>query len=395
MFFFFKQKTAYEIYQCDWSSDVCSSDLIGANVDDFHKAAKITRGNIEKSISEQGKDIRQANEKARALIKKNTANNRKLITVITIIAALAIICASIMLSLSITRPLKRLTEGAMAISRGNLDQYIEIRSRDEIGQLAESFNEMASAVAEVDRMKSEFVTIASHELRTPIHAMLLGVSGILEGYSGEVSDETREDLQIVNEGITRLMRLVEGLLDLSRIEARKFQFSIDRISVEHIVKSAIEQVSQLIESHQHVIDTNVPADTPDIYADGERIIQVVMNLLSNAIKYTPEGGKILVLAEKKGEEVLISVADNGYGIPQEARDKVFEKFFQADSIMSQRVGGSGLGLTIARGIVEEHSGSIHFESPVPEGRFPGLPLGGERKGTVFIVHLPIKKEKEL
>jgi two-component system sensor histidine kinase VicK len=151
----------------------------------------------------------------------------------------------------------------------------------------------------------------------------------------------------------------------------------------------------VVESHQHVIDTNVSADTPDIYADREKIIQVVMNLLSNAIKYTPEGGKILVLAEKKGEEVLISVADNGYGIPQEAHDKVFEKFFQADSITSQRVGGSGLGLTIARSIVEEHGGSIHFESPVPEGRFPGLPLGGERKGTVFMVHLPIKKEKEL
>jgi len=368
---------------------------IGANVDDFHKAANITRDNIEKSISKQGKDIREANEKARALIKEDTANNRNLITIITIIAALAVICASIMLSLTITRPLKRLTEGAVAISKGNLDQHIETRSRDEIGQLAESFNEMATAVAEVDRMKSEFVTIASHELRTPIHAMLLAVSGILEGYSGEINDETREDLEIVDEGITRLMRLVEDLLDLSRIEARKFQLNIDRISVEYIVKSAIEQVSLLIESHQHVIDTNVSADSPDIYADREKIIQVVMNLLSNAIKYTPEGGKILVFAEKKGDEVLISVADNGYGIPQEAHDKVFEKFFQADSITSQRVGGSGLGLTIARGIVEEHGGSIHFESPVPEGRFPSLPLGGVRKGTVFMVHLPIKKEKEL
>ena len=368
---------------------------IGANVDDFHKAANITRENIEKSILEQGKDIRQSNEKARALIEENTVKNRNLMTIITIIAALAVICASIMIGLTITRPLKRLTEGAVAISKGDLDQHIEVKSRDEIGQLAVSFNEMANAVAEVDRMKSEFVTIASHELRTPIHAMLLGVSGILEGYSGEVSDETREDLQIVNEGITRLMRLVEDLLDLSRIEARMFELNIDRISVEYIIRSATEEVSRLIESHNHVIDMNVPSDIPDIYADRERIIQVVMNLLSNAIKYTPEGGKILIRAEKKEEEVLFLIADNGYGIPLEAHDKVFEKFFQADSIMSQRVGGSGLGLTIARGIVEEHSGSIHFESPIPEDRFPGLPLGGERKGTVFIVSLPIKRDKEL
>jgi len=161
------------------------------------------------------------------------------------------------------------------------------------------------------------------------------------------------------------------------------------------IRSATEQVSRLIESHNHIIDMNVPSDIPDIYADRERIIQVVMNLLSNATKYTPEGGKILIRAEKKEEEVLFLIADNGYGIPLEAHDKVFEKFFQADSIMSQRVGGSGLGLTIARGIVEEHNGSIHFESPIPEDRFPGLPLGGERKGTVFIVSLPIKRDKEL
>ncbi|MBC8456838.1 MAG: HAMP domain-containing histidine kinase [Deltaproteobacteria bacterium] len=243
-------------------------------------------------------------------------------------------------------------------------------------------------------MKSAFVTIASHELRTPIHAMLLGVSGILEGYSGEINDETREDLQIVNGGIARLTRLVENLLDLSRIEARKFELNITRISVEHIINSAMGEISQLIDAHNHVIIKNIPSDIPDIHADGERIIQVVMNLLSNSIKYTPEGGKILIGVEKKGEKVVFSIADNGYGIPPEVHDKVFEKFFQADSIMSQRVGGSGLGLTITKGIVEEHGGDIHFESPIPEGRFNDLPLGGERKGTVFIVSLPIKRDKE-
>jgi len=121
--------------------------------------------------------------------------------------------------------------------------------------------------------------------------------------------------------------------------------------------------------------------------------QVVVNLLSNSIKYTPEGGRILIGAEEKGNDIVFSVADNGYGIPLAAHDKVFERFFQADSIMSQRVGGSGLGLTIAKGIVEEHGGSIYFESPISAGRFPDLPLGGDRKGTVFFVHLPMKKER--
>jgi len=124
--------------------------------------------------------------------------------------------------------------------------------------------------------------------------------------------------------------------------------------------------------------------------DEKRVVQVVINLLSNSIKYTPKGGKVILSAEKAGQEIIFSIADNGYGIPLWAHEKIFEKFFQADSIMSQEVGGSGLGLTISKGIVEEHGGTIHFESPIQQKLFPDLPLGGERKGTLFVVHLPIK-----
>lgn len=362
---------------------------IGANVNDFHKVANITKASIEQSILDQGKDIEAATAKARKVMQKSAAKNRNLIILITILAAVAVICASIIFSLTITRPLKRLTEGAMAMSRGQLDQHIDIKSRDEIGELSKSFNEMAAAVAEVDRIKSEFVTIVSHELRTPIHAMLLGVSGILEGYSGEISDEAKEDLLIVNDGISRLQGLVENLLDLSRIEARKFQLNIAAARLEALVDSALEEVSPLIQSRQHDIIKYIPEDMPEIYVDDERILQVIINILSNAIKYTPEGGKIIIRAEKKDNELVLSVADNGYGIPLWAHEKIFDKFFQADSIMSQEVGGSGLGLTITKGIVEEHGGAISFESPAPEERFPDLPLGGERKGCVFSIHMPL------
>jgi signal transduction histidine kinase len=362
---------------------------IGANVDDFHEAANKTRDSIEESIARQEEDMRSANEMAGALIEGSARRNRNLITVITVIAVLSVVGASILLGFHITRPLKRLTQGAVAISKGELNQHIRVKSRDEIGQLADSFNEMADAVAQVDRMKSEFVTIASHEFRTPIHAMLLGVSGILEGYSGDIDHETREDLQVVNEGIVRLTGLVENLLDLSRIESRKFELNLARISVKHILKSALGEVSQLMDSHGHTVIERYSSKLPDIYGDEKRMIQVVVNLLSNSIKYTPEGGKILIGAEKEGNDMVFSVADNGYGIPLEVHDKVFERFFQADSIMSQKVGGSGLGLTIAEGIVQEHGGSIHFESPLQTERFPDLPLGGDRKGTVFRVHLPV------
>jgi len=362
---------------------------IGANVDDFHKAANITKAGIEKSIAKQSRDIQQSQHEARELIVHNTTANRKLITFITIGSALLLICVAIVFSLTITRPLKRLTQGARAISRGEYYQNIDVNSGDEVELLARSFNQMAAVVAEVDRMKSEFVTIASHEFRTPIHAMLLGVSGILEGYADEINEEVREDLMIVNEGIERLMSLVENLLDISRIEARKIDLNITQESLEHIINAAIEELSQLIESNGHHVKKSISTDIPDIFVDRKKITQVVINLLSNAIKYTPGQGVILIWAEKKEEEVVFSIADNGYGIPVWAHTAIFEKFFQADSIMSYKVGGSGLGLTIAKGIVEEHGGNIHFRSPIPEDRFTDLPLDQKRKGAVFTIHLPI------
>ena len=362
---------------------------IGANVDEFHKAANLTKANIERAIGAQSRDIEATTDQTRELIEHSSSRNRNLVTIITLISVLAIILVSVAISLGITNPLRRLSEVAVAMTRGDLNQSIEVKSGDEIGQLAKSFNEMAAAVAEVDEMKSEFVTIASHELRTPIQAMLLGVSGILEGYSGKIDEETREDLLLAKDGIERLTRLVENLLDLSRIEARKIEFNPSVTSVAEIVDRAAEEVFELAALHNHTITKNVPPHIPRIIADRDRIIQVLINLLSNSIKYSPDAGKIAIEVESKGGEVVFSVADNGYGIPSWAQEEVFKKFFQADSVMSHRVGGCGLGLTISRGLVEEHGGSIRCESPIPEGRFPDLPLGGERKGTIFTVHLSI------
>jgi signal transduction histidine kinase len=362
---------------------------VGANVDEFHKAASITKTNIQESIRQQGRDIETATLQTRELIENSSSINRKLITIITLVSISGIIFASVVISLGITKPLRRLSEVAVAMSRGDLNQSIEVKSRDEVGQLAKSFNEMAVTLSEVDKMKSEFVTIASHELRTPIQAMLLGVSGILEGYSGKIDEEVREDLLLAKDGIERLTRLVQNLLDLSRIEARKIEFDLETTSVVEIIDKAVEQVFGLTTLHNHAIIRKVPQGIPKILTDKDRIIQVLVNLLSNSIKYTPDGGKIVIGVELAGSEVIFSVADNGYGIPLWAQEEVFKKFFQADSVMSQKVGGCGLGLTISKGIVEEHGGSILCESPILPGQFSDLPLGGDRRGTVFVVRLPI------
>jgi hypothetical protein len=362
---------------------------IGANVEEFHKAANITKDRIEQSISKQGHDIESSTNATRQLINQTASYNRHLLMVITLFTALIVVIASLVISLNITTPLKRLTEGALAMSQGNLDQSIEVKSTDEIGQLAQSFNEMAAAVSELDKRKSEFVATASHELRTPIQAMLLSISGLLEGYSGKIDEEAREDIIIAKDGLERLMRLVENLLDLSRIEARKIDLHIVNTSVAEIISRALEEVSDLAAAHQHKFINQVRSPIPDVAVDQDRLIQVMINLLSNSIKYSPDGGKILINAQVQGKEIILSVADNGYGVPLWAQEKIFSKFFQADSIMSQKVGGSGLGLTISQGLVEEHGGRITCESPLPPEQFPDLDLGGERLGTRFNVHLPI------
>lgn len=362
---------------------------IGANVDDFHKDAYVAKAKIEKLIAREGEEMARANEKARNFINKSASDNRKMMMVIMVIAGVGIVGTAIVISLNITKPLRRLTEKALDLGKGNLDQSIEVTSQDEIGQLTKTFNEMAKSLSELDKMKSEFVTTASHELRTPIQAMLLGISGVLEGYSGQIDEEVREDLQLARTGIERLMRLVESLLDLSRMEARKTQFAIDRVSVTEIVERAMAEVNGLADAHGHVLTLDMSSDCPSIEADRDRIIQLVVNLLSNAIKYNPDGGAIVLKVEQTAETIRFLSADNGYGVPATAKDRIFDKFFQADSIMSQKVGGTGLGLAISREIVQMHGGSIECESPLPTGQFPGLVLGGERKGSIFTVTLPI------
>ena len=288
---------------------------IGANLDEFHKAAKTTRVEIEKNIRKQGDDITLAAAESRKLIEKGASRNLGLMTAITLGSALIVACVSVLVSLSITRPLRRLTAGAAAMAGGDLKQAIRVGSRDEIGQLARSFNEMAAAVAEVDRMKSEFVTIASHELRTPIHAMLLGVSGLLEGYSGTIDEEAREDLNLAKDGIERLVRLVENLLDLSRIEAGKVELNLARTPVREILDRAVDETWKLAAAHGHKVVSRLPPDSLHVLADRDRVVQAVINLLSNSIKYTPDDGTIVVGSYEENGEVVVEVADNGWRHP--------------------------------------------------------------------------------
>lgn len=362
---------------------------VGANVDEFHKDATITKAKIEAQIVKIAGEMEAKNRQTQREMEQSVMHNRKTMALITLLAVISVIIISCLLNRGIIKPLKRLTDCALAMSNGNLDQSIVVESKDEIGQLATTFNKMAKSISSLDKMKSDFVTIASHELRTPIQAMLLSISGILEGYSGKIDEEVREDLQLARIGVERLMRLVDNLLNLSRIEARKTELNITSVQAEDVVELAILQVSELLHVNRHVISRSIQPGLMPIYADKDRIIQVLINLLSNSIKYNPAGGQIHVAVEQSGDYLTFAVTDNGYGVPPWAKEDIFKKFFQADSIMSHRVGGSGLGLTISKGIVESHNGVITCESPVPDGHGVGLTFGGDRKGSIFTLSLPV------
>ena len=362
---------------------------VGANVPDFHKAANVTKDYIEQSMQEKSREIQGSREKTRLAIKESDRRNRNVLSILAILSGCCVFGVAVFVSLNITRPIKDLTKGAAAIARGHFPQRIEVNSRDELKQLAESFNEMAAAVAELDRMKSDFVTTASHELRTPIHSMLLVISGTLAGYSGPINEELREDLETVRGELSRLTRLVNDLLDLSRIEARKAHVTLSGVSAKEVIDAAVSEVTGLADDRSHVIRMVLAPDLPRIQADRDRMIQVLVNLLSNSIKYSPDGATIIITAHTEADALQITVVDNGYGVPAWAHQKIFDKFFQADSIMSQKVGGSGLGLTISAEILNLHHGAIDCKSPLSPEDFPDLPLGGERKGSVFTVTLPL------
>jgi signal transduction histidine kinase len=367
---------------------------IGANVEDFHKDATVTKGKIEHQLARSGQEMARKNARVQAFINEKAANNRKIMSLIMILAGFGVSAMAVALSLGITKPLLLLTDGARAMGRGNLEQTIPVTSQDEIGQLATTFNEMARSIAELDKMKSDFVTIASHELRTPIQAMLLSISGIMEGYSGTIDDEVREDLQVARQGIERLMRLVENLLNLSRIESRKVELLVEPTAVNEIIDTTIAELADLAREHGHDIAMNLQPGLPLLNVDRDRVTQVMINLLSNAIKYNPDGGVIVLGGELAGEAIRLTVADNGYGVPPWATQEIFKKFFQADSIMSHKVGGTGLGLAISKGIVEMHGGTIECTSPLAAEQFPGFSLGGERKGALFMVTLPVSAPRE-
>lgn len=217
----------------------------------------------------------------------------------------------------------------------------------------------------VDQMKTEFIAVASHELRTPMTSIKGSIDLILSGFAGEISAETQELLEIAQNSCDRLIRLINGILDLAKIEAGQIKLNPVALDLREVAERSIRSVRSLADRSEVTLTLAQPEELPTVEADKDRIEQVVTNLLSNAIKFSPPKGEVRVELKTESDWVKCSVVDQGPGIQPEDLERVFGKFQQVGD--ARRKGGTGLGLAITQALVHEHKGRIWVESTVNEG----------------------------
>jgi two-component system phosphate regulon sensor histidine kinase PhoR len=243
-------------------------------------------------------------------------------------------------------------------------------------------------LARIDEMKNEFISVVSHELRTPLTAIKGFTDLILEGEAGDISDEQRSFLEIVQSNSDRLVALINDMLDISRIESGRISLDLDEIDLPHTVTRALATLRPLIEEKHLSVQTELDDSAPIVLADEARLLQILTNLISNACKYTPQNGWITVRTEALEGQVAISVSDTGMGIPPESLPQVFSKFYRVDQPASRDIGGTGLGLAITKSLVEMHGGRVNIASKVGVGTTVRFTLPSARSSAGDPLALP-------
>src|SRR3990172_3849103 len=263
-----------------------------------------------------------------------------------------------MLFRQIPSPLRAVSQAAEAIAAGQLDRRVEAKTADEIGRLAQSFNRMAESLAQADVQRRNMVADIAHELRTPLTV----VQGSLEAMLDGVYDLNPENIASIHQQTALLSRLVADLRDLALAEAGQLRLDWQSVDLEAVIAQASNGLQSQALEKGVTFKVELPQGLPRIRGDGQRLQQVLFNLVSNALRHTPTGGTVKTAVEVKEDRVVIRVQDTGSGIPAEDLPHVFERFYRVDRSRARSTGGSGLGLTIAKRIVEAHGGQIWAQS---------------------------------
>jgi Signal transduction histidine kinase len=272
---------------------------------------------------------------------------------IILIATGIVIGTALVLSRGMTRPLREMTAAARAMARGDYTRRVRATSRDEVGQLAAAFNQMAADLAAADQQRRDLIANVSHELRTPIAALHAVLENVVDG----IAEPDRETMQTALLQTQRLGRLVAELLDLSRIDAGATTLDREEFELAPMLEEAVAEVGVVandVAGRGIRFCLDVPPGTTAC-ADRARLHQVVVNLLDNAARHGPPGSDVRVSAHEEGDELVLEVRDEGPGIPPEERTRVFHRFTRGERAGG---GGTGLGLSIAHWVVDLHGGTI-------------------------------------
>jgi len=281
------------------------------------------------------------------------------------IAAFIALFLARILARGMTQPLRDMARAARRMARGEYGTAVAVRSRDEVGQLAAAFNRMAGELEGLERLRRDLVANVSHELKTPISALRAHLENLLDG----VEEPNPALLAVMLNQSDRLTRLVDQLLDLSRLESGDVPLQLEAVALAPLVEQVVSEVAVSRPDGARSLDVHndVPADLPPLEADRERLHQVLFNLLDNAFRFTPAGGSVRIRAARENGACEVSVEDTGPGIPEEHLPLVFERFYRVDPSRSRDDGGTGIGLAIARSVVEAHGGRIWAESALGGG----------------------------
>jgi signal transduction histidine kinase len=288
------------------------------------------------------------------------------LTVRTGLTALIALALVQFLARGMTSPLREMAAAASAMARGDYDRRVRATSRDEVGELARAFNAMAAELADVDRMRRDLVANVSHELRTPIGALQALLENLVDGVEPPDPSALRTALFQTE----RLGRLVEQLLDLSRLESGKLALHPAPFPVRSLLEQATREceLGETFTAHPVWLRVDVQPGDLRVHGDAERMHQVIANLLENAVRHSPADGRVWLSAHAAKDGVTtIEVADEGPGIPPGEAERVFERFHRVDAARAARDGGTGLGLAIARWIVDAHGGTIAVRDREPTG----------------------------
>jgi signal transduction histidine kinase len=298
--------------------------------------------------------------------------------ILLVAATLAIITAvfvSTFVTRRIVKPVREMQEASRHIANGHYEERVHISGEDELAELAQSFNQMAYTLAQTEDRRRRLIGDVAHELRTPLSS----IKSVMEGLQdGVLAAEPATFLSVERE-VNRLERLVHDLEELSKAEAGQISLELELISPITFVQTAVERLMLQFDDKRVKLEAVLPDELPDVLVDRARMTQVMLNLLGNALQYTPEGGQVTVNTWVDIHNVVISVQDTGIGIPSDSLPHIFERFYRVDKSRSRAGGGSGIGLTISKHLVEAHNGQLTTSSP------------GLNQGSTFEVKLPIAR----